>query len=117
MNSPRFGFVIFLGLIFGAVGWALHLALILLAWLNGGPLWAAQGTYNTLREGPIEIGVFAAASLFLLLLCGQWARESAHRRPIARDRDLIEVVNVHTKVQPGQGRQRSIGEFLLTKSR
>ena len=63
-------FGVFLALAFGALGWALHTFLIVLAWLNGGPSWNAQGAYNRIQEGPLEIGVLLGVTLFVLFLSG-----------------------------------------------
>jgi hypothetical protein len=74
---PEFG--IFLGLILGALGWALHTFLIVSAWLNGGPSWNAQGAYNRLREGPLEIAILFGVTLFALFISLVYFRRSLGR--------------------------------------
>ncbi len=75
-----FEFAIFLGLVLGVVGWALHAALIVIAWQSGGPQWYAQGAYNNFNEGAWEMGVFFGLFLFYLALSVGYLRKSHGKR-------------------------------------
>ena len=63
----RRAFLIHMALAMAAVGWALHLVLVLYGWLQGGPTWLVRVPFNRWQEGPWEIGVFSALVLVSLV--------------------------------------------------
>jgi hypothetical protein len=75
-----FEFAIFLALVLGVAGWALHAALIVIAWQSGGPQWYAQGAYNYFNEGAWEMGVFFGLILFYLIVSVGYLRKSLRKR-------------------------------------
>ena len=74
--ATLYKFSVFLGLVLGGLGWIFHSILIGYAWVKGGANWQASATYNSLGEGPLELGVFFAVSLFLIASSAVWLRRA-----------------------------------------